>query len=146
MGIKPNLKGHEMSRLPALLAFVPTLAYGQAALTPYNAAALPPAEYDRPYNGPLIVIRGDEKLMRQMCPRTKLPITLGCQYFIRMTGTETPEACVIVVANDEILKTAGWPYEIIKTHERAHCNGWPKDHPGQRKATEQELKRIILQR
>jgi hypothetical protein len=99
-----------------------------SAMTPKNSAALPPLEYDKPYPGPLIVTRGDERLMRQLCPKTTMPITLGCKYLLQLPQTEAKHpACWIVIANDEILKEAGWPYDIVKRHEVAHCGGWPAD-------------------
>src|SRR5262249_60962672 len=73
--------------------------------------------------------RGDETLMAQLCPKTKMPVTLGCR--IQLSGV--PNACFIVVAKDDILNAyGGWTYEMVRRHEIAHCWNWPATHPGAR--------------
>ena len=89
----------------------------------------PPQQYDRPYEGKLIVTRGNEYDMTSLCPKTSLPITLGCA-FLRQAK------CEIVIADDDILKDAGWTFEIVKRHEEAHCGGWPND-PSRRKVAQE---------
>jgi hypothetical protein len=32
------------------------------------------------------------------------------------------------MAPDDVITKAGFPPELIKRHEIAHCNGWPGDH------------------
>jgi hypothetical protein len=44
--------------------------------------------------------------------------------------------CEIVIADDDILKDAGWTFEIVKRHEEAHCGGWPND-PSRRKVAQE---------
>ena len=90
---------------------------------------LPPPEYDRPYRGILLEIRGDKEMMARLCPKTwMVPVTLGCAYVHERD-------CTIVVANDDILEAAGWRFEIVKRHEVDHCGGWPNHHPGARATT-----------
>jgi len=98
---------------------------------------LPPVEYDHPFNGPTLIVRGDATLMKQLCPKTSYPITLGCQRFIAdvkdvVMPTPLGKTCLIVIANDDILRVQGWDYETVKRHERAHCSNWPNDHRGAR--------------
>src|SRR5262245_26142794 len=113
----------------AILAVLPSLAQAQS-LTPNNSYWIPPPEYDKPFTaGPVIVTRGDETLMAQLCPKTKMPVTLGCR--IQLSGV--PNACFIVVAKDDILNAyGGWTYEMVRRHEIAHCWNWPATHPGAR--------------
>jgi len=101
------------------------------SLLPNNSYWIPPPEYDHPYTaGPIIVTRGDEKLMSQLCPKTTLPVTLGCR--IHLSSTTPSPVCFIVIAKDELIEGLGWKYEHVKRHEIAHCNGWAADHKGAR--------------
>jgi hypothetical protein len=111
------------------LALLPSLAHAQN-LTPNNSYWMPPPEYDKPFTaGPVIVVRGDEKLMSQLCPKTSFPVTLGCRVFL----SNVPNSCFIVIAKDDILKTyGGWTYEMVHRHEIAHCSNWSANHPGAR--------------
>jgi hypothetical protein len=110
------------------LALLPSLAQAQN-LTPNNSYWMPPPEYDKPFTaGPVIVTRGDEKLMGQLCPKTSFPVTLGCRVFL----SGVPNSCFIVIAKDDILERYGWKYEQVRRHEGAHCVGWGADHPGAR--------------
>jgi len=104
--------------VPALaLMALTTTAHAQTALTPKTPAALPPLEYDHPYEGRLTVTRGDKALMGQLCPKT----ALGC-------ARRYSDSCSIVIATDEIIKAVGWTTEIVLRHEIGHCNGWPPSH------------------
>jgi hypothetical protein len=114
------------------VTFIATPASAQALLS-RNATVLPPIEYDYPFDGELIIQRGDRAYMEAQCPRTPLPITLGCAF--RRAGTAEGKAstyCRVVIANSEILKDSIWTYETILRHEVGHCNGWGKDHVGSR--------------
>jgi hypothetical protein len=90
-----------------------------------HIGVLPPVEYDKPYPGKLTITRGSQFVMQQGCPKTTLPITLGCA---RHNETE----CWIIIATDPILRAAGLTYEIVLRHEVGHCGGWPNDHRGAR--------------
>jgi hypothetical protein len=65
----------------AALLLVPLSAHAQA---PAPLLALPPLEYDYPYQGQLTIARTDAKTMREVCPETSFPVTLGCA--IRRVG------------------------------------------------------------
>jgi hypothetical protein len=90
------------------------------AMIPENArrmGILPPIEYDKPYTGKLTITRGTKFIMDNACPKTTLPITLGC-------SRQIEGECWIVIANDDILKASGWSYDVVYRHERAHCLAW----------------------
>src|SRR5262245_65568816 len=81
--------------------------YRQKYNQEYNARSgiLPPVEYDRPYKGVLLEIRGDKEKMGKLCPKTAFPITLGCAY---VHATD----CTIVIADDDIIAAQGWTYDL----------------------------------
>jgi hypothetical protein len=109
----------------ALMALT-TTAHGQMLMTT-RYLALPPAEYDYPYQGQLTLARADARTMSAVCPKTAFPVTLGCAINYRELNI-----CHIFIAEDEILRAAGWSYKIVFRHERAHCQNWPANHPGMR--------------
>jgi hypothetical protein len=41
--------------------------------------------------------------------------------------------CHIYVANDNALRATGFSYALALRHELGHCNGWPANHPGNKK-------------
>ena len=118
-----------ISLLTVELALIVTSAAAHAE--PHTYYLIPPAEYDRPYKGELVVqIARDEDHVRELCPRAVFsPRTgaLGCM----KTRTEDVY-CRIVMAPDDVIKAAGFPPELVKRHEIGHCNGWPADHKGAR--------------
>lgn len=127
------------------LVLLPSLAMAQT-LTPTNSYWIPPEQYDKPFTaGPVIVVRGDEKLMGQICPKTPFPIALGCRASIS-NATPSP-VCFIVIAKDDILAAQGWSYEQVKRHEIGHCHGWSADHPGMRnsKGETQPARKVVQQ-
>lgn len=126
---------------PALalaLALIATPAYSQATMLPPaakpNVGVLPPVEYDVPFTGKLKVIRGDAFLMQRLCPKTALPITLGCSY-----AAADKSECIVIMAEDGIIYDAGWTPQLVWRHERGHCGGWGADHKGSRPATPENL-------
>src|SRR5262245_23033325 len=85
---------------------------------------LPPAQYDRAYQGKLIVLEGgDQEQMARRCPATSIGWRLAC------TSVRTDE-CAITLAREQDIIKAGWTRNIVMKHELGHCNGWPKDHRG----------------
>jgi hypothetical protein len=108
---------------------LPPVEYDRPSQLP---SQLPPVEYDRPYQGQLTIARGDARTMQAICPKTTFPVTLGCAIRYREANI-----CHIYIADDEILKAAGWSYEIVLRHEEGHCNGWPADHRGGRPSVAQ---------
>ena len=88
---------------------------------------LPPVEYDKAFTGKLQEIRVPPETMRTICPKTNMPLTLGCAY-----PTRDQSECLIIMVADEIIRAAGWTAEIVRRHEIGHCNGFPADHRGMR--------------
>ena len=102
---------------------------------------MPPPEFDHEYAGPMFVEHVSKEMMLQLCPRTifdrtyrVVPVTLGCTRLIPMSGVAQPRGalCLIIVAEDEILKDMGFRPDEVFRHERAHCNNWPQSHPSAR--------------
>jgi hypothetical protein len=119
------------------LILLPLAAAAQG--TQWNSPGLPPIEYDRPFAGKYSEIRVGADVMAIVCPKTPFPVTLGCVVSnIKWDGERMvvpATECIVYIAADDILKKAGWSYDILMRHERAHCNGWPSSHAGARMLT-----------
>jgi hypothetical protein len=123
--------GKVMNTAIGSLTLALTLIVAPAATQSTSAAAegprlVPPPEYDRPFAANVIVITArDQKHVRELCPKAVFTgAALGC-------ASLTPSwDCKIVVAADDVIKAAGYPPELVRRHEIAHCNGWPADHRG----------------
>ena len=129
-----------MKRALALLAFLPIATHADDKLpTPFNSKPLPPVEYDRPYDGPgqMVILRVSDNAM-SLCPKTVFPVTLACT--IKLAN-----GCLVLMAKKETIEAVGWNEDIIKRHERAHCNGWPHEHPGARRLDEDQPTRKTVQ-
>ena len=89
---------------------------------------LPPREYDYPYSGKLIIATAQSQdELKEFCGEAYKPgLTLGCA---RRGNT----SCRIIMAPEQIIIAGGWTKELMLRHEIGHCNGWPGDHPGQRR-------------
>ena len=89
---------------------------------------LPPVEYDKPYEGLLIVTRAEsQESVRELCSGAVFRgHALGCRR--RLEEGE----CEIVLASDETIKAVGVIPAVVFRHERGHCNGWGSDHKGAR--------------
>jgi hypothetical protein len=117
------------------LALAPAPAAAQStpparptAVKPAPLLIIPPPEYDHPYDGILIVIPArDQEHIREICPDAKfsLGVALGCS--VRQEGI-----CGVALAPNNTISAAGFPPELVKRYEIAHCNGWPADHRGAR--------------
>jgi hypothetical protein len=95
------------------------------AVIKWSVPILPPVEYDRPYDGELILNRLDtEQDVADFC-KLKGP-RLGCAYRIGYTR------CVVTIASDASIRARGFTRDVVMRHELAHCLGWPGDHPGAR--------------
>jgi hypothetical protein len=87
--------------------------------------ALPPAEYDRPYTGKLTILKEDNYVFIQhVCADT--PNAIACSFRTYDSVTGETLSCLIMLGPDV------WDDERAMRPERAHCNGWPGDHPGAR--------------
>jgi hypothetical protein len=89
---------------------------------------VPPKDFDHPYRAPgkvIVVPARDQDHVRELCPKAVFPgAALGCA---KLTSTWD---CQIVLADDSVIKAAGFPPELVRRHEIAHCNGWHADHRG----------------
>lgn len=83
-----------------------------------SGVVLPPPEYDHPYAGRLIV---------QTVSIWSMPVACGLRDVVacsfRMNGV-----CRVIYPRLSDVGQAKM-LDLIR-HETAHCNGWPKDHPG----------------
>ena len=114
--------------LYVLLALV--AAPAGAAPLKGDAYVWPPAEYSHEYKGNLTVwdLRSQE-LVKQFCPSIKRAPYLGC-------AMNSATECQIFLAPEKDMKEAGFDRDIVLFHEKAHCNGWPANHPGARTVRE----------
>lgn len=94
----------------------------------YQLQQLPPAEYDRKYNGELTILRTLESEVQRACRQRFKPgdRAVGCS----LLTLTIPSKCTIYIAVDEVLQELGWNYDIILRHELDHCNGWHHDDKG----------------
>jgi hypothetical protein len=90
---------------------------------------LPPAEYDKPFNGALVEsIAKDMQDMADWCaPHPRAATLMGCAY--RVPNLTGEQRCYIYIAPKWYLDKFRVTADAIRRHERAHCLGWPKDHP-----------------
>src|SRR5262245_17183265 len=118
----------------AVLMLLPLEAQAQPATYSFHPAmkVIPPLELDYPYAGTLIVYRADRKQLAINCPRSFMPLTLGCNFRYAKENR-----CEVYIADDAVLAEQGWAgtYDIIFRHEIGHCNdinGVWRNHIGSR--------------
>ena len=89
---------------------------------------LPPVEYDKPYEGRLVVTRAESQDgVRELCSRAVFRgNALGCARRLE------EGVCEIVLGSDKTIKAVGVIPAIVFRHEQGHCNGWGSDHKGAR--------------
>jgi hypothetical protein len=105
----------------AIVAATPALAQ-----KPRPEYVAPPVEFDRPFDGLLIMVPArDQNHVRELCPGAvfSMGIALACSR--RLT-----HGCRVVMIPDEQITAVGFPPDLVRRHEIAHCNGWPADHRG----------------
>lgn len=100
----------------------PVLALSQLVLLTASAdalppAPLPPAQYDRPFAGKLIVVKVSFARMQRICGAGRWWVCEGFTF-----GNINGVCKVYVTVRDA---------RLIR-HEVGHCNGWPAHHPGAR--------------
>jgi hypothetical protein len=131
-----------MKFLAAFFALILLPLSAAAQGTQWDVPGLPPVEYDKPFTGRYTEIRVGATVMGYVCPKTPWPVTLGCAVHDTQRDSERitvpATECIVYIANDDILEKAGWSYDILMRHERAHCHGWPQSHPGARMAFTKE--------
>ena len=104
-----------------LVTLLPTLARAQAALP----NVYPPPEFDKPYEGYLILKRpATEEEVKGHCHHP-VPYYIGCA-----SRVWDGKVCAVFIVADEVLAKYGLKLEGVPRHEIGHCHGWPKTHPG----------------
>jgi hypothetical protein len=94
-----------------------------------NHAVIPPAQYDKPYMGTLIVTWAKTvKELHELCKPLNDPLLMAC------SKRYNDHACWIMYGPVEHMTSQGYTLETVKRHELAHCQSWPQDHPGGRTA------------
>jgi hypothetical protein len=94
-------------------------------------STLPPVEYDKPYDGKLEeIVAKDYEEMRAFCNRS-IACCKPCGGLIAVLSILRPM---------RLSGAHGLTTDILRRHEIAHCNGWPKDHPGTRPLDSEETK------
>lgn len=97
-------------------------------------AVLPPEKYDHPYTMGEVEVRivNSQAEVRKACPYGKFgEYAIGC-------SMHYGSLCVIILANDDIIRSEGFTTEIVKRHEIGHCNFWPGHHPDSRFLTSRD--------
>jgi hypothetical protein len=85
---------------------------------------LPPAQFDHPFAGKLVVTDGlfqDE--LRVICGLPNAKVVLGCAHIPRTHGLDG-QTCHIFLATPDIVARAGQTRDQLFRHERGHCLGW----------------------
>ena len=105
------------------------LAIGLVYCTVAWAQFLPPEEFDRPFDGRIVIQEArDYDHVRELCPNMVFVMTpLGCSN--RIKGVKL---CGIVKVSDDQIRAAGHDPAIFMRHEIGHCNGWGPMHLGAR--------------
>jgi hypothetical protein len=83
------------------------------------APIAPPAIYDHPFSGELLIKRVPRDEANRMCNAYVISRTgsvAGCSYSMG-------NRCVVIISTDSL-----YDKEAVLRHEIAHCNGWPGDH------------------
>jgi len=89
---------------------------------------LTPPEFEREYEGELVIARVSPRGLAAACPSAKPGhVVLGC-------ARPGRGRCEVTIVNDDVLRSLGWTYEVVLAHEVAHCLGWAADHPGRERA------------
>jgi hypothetical protein len=97
---------------------------------------LPPAIFDKPYDGTTVIVRAASKAhLRLMCNNNKTNNKLGIGCALLYPETKT---CRIVVAPEADIIAAGYTERLVIRHERGHCNSWSGKHEGSRMASDSD--------
>lgn len=113
-----------VNKLAAAAALIALVAATSAVAGP-RWKLMPPAEYDHPYAGRLTVTRVDSQAkVRELCTNAQFHPQVGALACSRRVDSD----CFIIIAPDDVILKAGFPPDVIKRHEIAHCNGWSGEH------------------
>ena len=102
------------------------------------ARDLPPAEYDHPFDGEVVVFDElDEKALQRECGRA-INLRPGATAIACAPMGGPGKKCVVHIGEQRLLALQASSFENILRHEIGHCNGWPGDHRGARTWREAE--------
>lgn len=86
----------------------------RAALVFLYTVAMPPAEYDRPYNGSLEIQYADPRDVSGLC---------GMGRLVRACAITSKDHCRVIFPRDVGIYSKK-TLTLMMRHEIAHCNGW----------------------
>jgi hypothetical protein len=126
----------------AVLALTSVSATGAERYQPNDVTRdykVPPAEFDKPFDGRLEeFVVNDLDELEKICRQASV---LGCvrHWPVSETG---PALCDLYRASDELIRRHGHGLttELVRRHEIAHCNGWHHPAPGPPKIDPWSLK------
>src|SRR5215813_11864902 len=99
---------------------------------------LPPKEFDREYDGKLIIKYMIQEDIDRECRLGVKPgggRPLACARAFREESPSSifpwglPKSCTIYMMTETAYARLGWSYDIILRHEIGHCNGWHHEPP-----------------
>ena len=106
----------------------------------------PPAEYDFPYAGVLMIQQLPIDQIQKICLSNNLACTMVISVFPYAHGgkggmqVNVPDGnhvgCIIIMAPDSYFREHQQNPKAVLRHEIAHCNGWPADHPNSKSGWE----------
>jgi hypothetical protein len=101
---------------------------GPAHAGPRDGEWAPPARYDHPYPGALIVHKIPQSQLPAACKALFARHNVSGRAFGDIRGCSAQgEKGWEVITIDKTYKKAT-PDAVLR-HETGHCNGWPSDHP-----------------
>ena len=112
-----------MSFLKYLIAALLLLSSAAYAADP----GMPPQRFDHPYDGEVIPMQmSTQQRLQNFCEdmgaKANGSNILACSFIRR-------GRCYIFSVPEKDIEAWGYSLNTVMRHERAHCNGWPPDHP-----------------
>jgi hypothetical protein len=95
----------------------------EAIIKKYIWTFRPPPEYDKPFEGALVVRYFDDDQIKQFCARG----SIACSIYFKLPDSPM---CILILPKNESLQKRGIEPDEVYRHENGHCNGWPGDHGG----------------
>lgn len=121
--------GNKACILVSLVGAVSLLLLAPAHAGKDDAEWNPPARFDHPYKGELLVRRIPQESVVEACrvlfsiyrvPAMSHPEQRGCSILT------SKHSCLVVTIDEPYMRAT--PESVLR-HEIGHCNGWPADHP-----------------
>jgi hypothetical protein len=95
-----------------------------ALANPNLRGLLPPVEFAHPYQGRVLLLRGQSQAaLRRICGKQPEGVLLGCARKPDASGVP-----FVVLADDATVRANGWTMNLNELHEAGHLNGaWTHD-------------------